>query len=241
MRVLQFSGGRDSLACLHYMRAEWDDITVYWMNTGDAYPETIAQMKEIAALVPHFIEGRADVLKDIVENGLPTDVVPMNLTPIGKWLTDSYGTKVRAQFECCKVNMWMPIYNDMLRMGATEIIRGQLTAEKYKSPMRDGDVENGIVYRFPIQNWTKDDVDAFLNRIGVPIPSFYETSKTSLDCMHCTAYLDARVGQFEYLRKQYPKEYVSVIANIRRIRKDIAGELVAMDEVLERAEGVSHG
>ena len=37
--ALQFSGGKDSLACIHLMRSHWDTLTVYHVDTGDLLPE----------------------------------------------------------------------------------------------------------------------------------------------------------------------------------------------------------
>ena len=39
--ALELSGGKDSVACLYLLRHQLHKITVYWLNTGDAYPETL--------------------------------------------------------------------------------------------------------------------------------------------------------------------------------------------------------
>ena len=48
--ALQFSGGKDSLAVLYLCKEWWNKITVVWLNTGSAFPETIAQMEGIYSL-----------------------------------------------------------------------------------------------------------------------------------------------------------------------------------------------
>jgi phosphoadenosine phosphosulfate reductase len=42
--ALQFSGGKDSLACLHLYREQWPDLLVMWLNTGAVYPEMMDYM-----------------------------------------------------------------------------------------------------------------------------------------------------------------------------------------------------
>ena len=49
--ALQVSGGRDSIACLYLMRPYWDRVTVYWLDTGAAYPETVSLMQRICDMV----------------------------------------------------------------------------------------------------------------------------------------------------------------------------------------------
>ena len=39
--VLSFSGGKDSLACLHLCRPYRDKLTVAWVNTGAAFPHIV--------------------------------------------------------------------------------------------------------------------------------------------------------------------------------------------------------
>ncbi len=39
--ALECSGGRDSLALVHLLRPELDRITVFWLNTGAAIPQTV--------------------------------------------------------------------------------------------------------------------------------------------------------------------------------------------------------
>ena len=47
--ALQCSGGKDSLALLHLMWPFWDKLTVYWLDTGDSFPETEERMASVAA------------------------------------------------------------------------------------------------------------------------------------------------------------------------------------------------
>jgi 3'-phosphoadenosine 5'-phosphosulfate sulfotransferase (PAPS reductase)/FAD synthetase len=49
--VLQFSGGKDSLACLLLLRPWWDRLTVMWVNTGAAFPETLELMEAVRSRV----------------------------------------------------------------------------------------------------------------------------------------------------------------------------------------------
>jgi phosphoadenosine phosphosulfate reductase len=56
--VLQFSGGKDSLASLQMVRDHWAKITVAWVNSGDVFPETIELMDTVRARVPTSSKSR---------------------------------------------------------------------------------------------------------------------------------------------------------------------------------------
>ena len=54
MLGLAFSGGKDSLACWYLYKA--NNPIVLWVNTGKAYPETLAIVDEIRSEAVEFIE-----------------------------------------------------------------------------------------------------------------------------------------------------------------------------------------
>jgi phosphoadenosine phosphosulfate reductase len=215
--ALQFGGGKDSLAVLEVMRPELDEILVVWLNTGAAFPETLDLMARVSAEVPHFLEVRTDVLSDIAEHGWPVDVLPVAQSAIGKACMSTQGPLLRGWNECCAANFWRPLHNAMVERGITRIIRGQRNSEAYKSPVRDGMTLDGIEYVFPLQGWSEDEVFAFLKARGVEIPAYYAHTKSSLDCWNCTAFLDVKDNQLNYMRDHHPDKYAVVHGKLREI------------------------
>jgi hypothetical protein len=204
------------------------------MNPGDAFPETRALMSKVAALVPNFVSVTADVVSDRIRGGFPVDIVVEQNTP----LLSSCKTqprefiKVRPALECCAKNLFQPMHDAMVLMGATEIIRGQRLSEDYVSPLRDGDVVDGVRYTYPLQDWSQADVDEFLADVGVELPAHYATTEKSLDCMGCTAFLYERGGEMKYLRAKYPEVYNATVATLEAVRADIDDALTATEEAL---------
>lgn len=190
-----------------------------WMNTGAAFPESQALMERVSKLVPHFIEVKSDVMTDVLRNGWPVDVLPISHTPQG--LHDGLSIRLRSWFDCCANNMWYPMQAKMRELGVTEIIRGQRKTEHYKSPLRDGNVVEGVTYRFPIQNWTEQQVFEYLTARGVEIPAYYDYTHTSLDCWLCTAYLDVKGGQVRYMKEHHPNKHAVLIDKLTEIRTAI--------------------
>lgn len=190
--ALQFSGGKDSLACLYLYRDMWPSLTVAWVNTGAAYPETVAYMDHWRTALPNFVEIKSDQPGQIKEFGWPSDVVPVMNTPVGRMVSGGdRGVRVQSCFECCAANIWRPMHEAMQRLGIQRIIRGQRNADKRRSPIRSGHVEDGVEYIFPLEGWSEAEVFEYLAREEAVMPPGYAAGeRTSRDCWDCTAYLD---------------------------------------------------
>lgn len=223
--VLQFSGGKDSLACLYLLRPFWERISVLWINTGDAFPETLEQMRGIEALVPRFVEVRSTQPANLERYGPPADVLSAWDTPMGHMIDGDRPYRVQTPFACCAANIWTPLDQASRVLGATLVIRGQRNQETKKSPIRNGHVENGIEYCFPIETWTDGDVRGYLVEQGVELPAHYAFVNTSLDCQSCTAYLSENIGKFAYMRQRHPDLYAAVGKRLTYIRDAALAEL----------------
>lgn len=203
--ALQVSGGRDSLACLYMMRPHWDRLTVYWLNTGDAFPETAAIMAKVAAEVPHFVEIDGRQPEVITQHGIPTDILPAANTPIGI-MGAGGGVLMQDRYSCCWRVLMEPLHRRMIEDGITLIVRGQKAKDRLKAPIQTGSIIDGIEYLFPIEDWTAQEVDIFLEtEEGVELPPFYATMKTAPDCMTCSAWWEENRAQ--YLKSRYPDQH----------------------------------
>lgn len=225
--ALQFSGGKDSLACLYLMRPYWDRITVYWCNIGDSFPETVAQMARIRAEVPHFveIEGRQPAV--IAQFGIPSDIVPTSATPMGVSAA-SKGVLIQDRYSCCVRSNMLPMHERMIADGITLIIRGQKKADTEKGPLCSGQVDEGIEYLFPIEDWTDRRVLDFLREQNVEIPRFYEMLNDAPDCMTCSAWWDK--GQSKYLKLYHIEKYEIVQERLDTIREAIAPHITDFND-----------
>lgn len=206
--ALQLSGGRDSLACLYLMREFWDRLTVYWCNPGDTFPETVAIMDQVRALVPRFVEIAGRQPDVIATFGLPSDIVPVSRTPIGLLVSGERAMMMQDRYSCCNRSMMAPTHERMLADGITLIIRGQRNSDALKAPTRSGEVHDGIEMLYPIEDWTSRQVMAYLQAQGAPIPRFYEMMDSAPDCMTCSAYWEN--GAAGYLRRYHHDHYLAV-------------------------------
>lgn len=218
--ALQVSGGKDSLATLYAMRPWWDRLCVYWLNTGDAFPETVALMNRIRADVPHFVEiaGRQKAI--VAADGWPSDVVPQAYTSEGNFAFGPTPFKVQSRLSCCFRALMLPMQERMFEHGVTCIIRGKRSSEKDKSPSRTGTVLSGIETVYPIWDWSEEDVFAFLASDGIDLPDSYRYASHSLDCMSCSAWWGEGLSRF--LEARYPAQHVEYVRRISLIKAAVA-------------------
>lgn len=216
--ALQVSMGRDSLACLYLLRDAGllDRVTVYWVNTGDAFPETLEIAAQVREMVPHFeeIDGRQP---EVVETfGIPTDILSRSCTPIGLMCGQS-DVKMQDTYSCCGRVIMGPMHERMIADGITLIIRGQRADDSHKAPLASGDWELGMQYLFPIEEWSDSDVDEYLTKVGAPRHACYDYGMTSSpDCMSCSGWWSD--GRSRFLKERHPDAYEKYMNRLELIR-----------------------
>jgi 3'-phosphoadenosine 5'-phosphosulfate sulfotransferase (PAPS reductase)/FAD synthetase len=230
--ALQFSGGRDSLALLLAVRPFWDRVTVYYTNSGDAYPETHALIDVVRTIVPHFVEiiGRVKDVHD--QMGWPSDVMqPGTGFAFAKQDIEGYVPLI-DRHNCCYNSIMLPMHERMKADGITLLLRGQRDEDTTKSHVRSGDVIDGVQLLFPIAHWSTDQVNAFIESQGVPLPPYYAAGLTSApDCMRCTAWLEH--GAHKYLMKNHPEVASEVIKRLKKISVVVEPFIRRLSEVQE--------
>lgn len=228
--ALQLSGGRDSIAVLYLLRPWLDRITVYWVNTGAAMPETVELMTHLRKWIPHFVELMGDQPGHIERFGIPSDLVPSSGTPVGRLVSGNIMPAIQDRYTCCINVMMLPMQKRMLADGITLIIRGQKNADKLKASTRSGMREYGAELLFPIENWTSANVMTYLHLEGAPIPRFYQTLNSAPDCVTCSAYWEE--GHAAYLAEHHPHEHAIVQKRLDLIKQASASHIEQFNRAL---------
>jgi 3'-phosphoadenosine 5'-phosphosulfate sulfotransferase (PAPS reductase)/FAD synthetase len=233
--VLQFSGGKDSLACLYLLKDRWSEIQVVWLNSGAMLPEAVTYMEGIKRMVPHFLEVQAR--QTIEQRGWPTDIVPTRSTPsgllaTGQWPKDSPTPLFQSRFDCCAATIWQPLRKAMQDVGAKVIIRGQKLSDPMRSPIVHGQVVDGIEYQFPLADWTDADVERYLESQHVSTVSGSCMPNSSLDCWNCTAYLDESGPKLKYLKAHHPQKHRHVMQILRALNRAVNSETRVLRDTL---------
>ena len=207
--ALELSGGKDSVACLYLLRDRLDDITVYWLNTGDNFPETVAVIEECKKIIPHFVEVRSSVRRWIGIHGYPSDVIPMTGEHVFIPL-EADEIKCVDSYTCCAMNIMLPLHMRVVYDGIKTVIRGQKACDKHKSPILNGQTVEGITFEFPLEEWTDEDVMVYLAEVDAPVHPIYKTGKHGADCAHCTGWWEHANPEF-MARHPNASRFVSVV------------------------------
>lgn len=229
--ALQFSGGKDSLACLYMLRPFIErGLPVYWTHTGDTIPETLAVVERVRAWVPDFRVIEADVLAWKEEHGLPSDVTTAQSTWIGAQYAMT-NTRLVGRFDCCWHNLMRPMHERMLADGVDLVIRGTKLADTGRVPA-SGVTEHYDVL-LPVEGWSHADVFVYLADAGAPRSQVYDSfrSISAPECLHCSAWWDD--GKAAYLKQLHPDKVEQYAVNLQTIRAELARRVQELDKQIE--------
>ncbi len=226
---MQFSGGKDSLACVHLLREHWDEITLYHVDTGDLLPEIREIVDHVEAMVPRFVRTRSDSAGWMQANGLPSDLVPTTSTAMGLMIGASQ-QRIVDRFDCCLQNLWLPMHEPMAADGITLVIRGTKRADLTKLPAENGPSGWGYDLWLPLLDWSHADVFAYLREVGAPICRVYENHFNAPECATCPAWWSEKRAR--YLKRHHPALYGAYRAKLERVSRETTPHWLALQEEL---------
>lgn len=206
LTALAFSGGKDSMACLHLMRETLD--CAIFVDTGFTYPETREMVNYAASLVPTMHVVQTDRRQQNAREGIPADIVPIAWTVIGQQFSGNKAVTIQSYLGCCWETIIDPLWAKARELGVTHIVMGQRTDEPYKSPARHETPVDGIVRLHPIEDWSGQQVLAYLKtKMDVPAHYLALEHNTSLDCYDCPAYEHQSRDRLVWTAARYPAFY----------------------------------
>lgn len=234
--VLQFSGGKDSTACLYLLRPWWDKVQIVWVNPGAPYPEMLWQMDMMRAMFPntfHEIVGNQPAW--VEQFGHPTDVVPLWHTNWGQSMRAEPTARFHSFLDCCDSNLWRPLAQAITDLGATLVIRGNKAGDPMVTKHPSGYVENGVTYAFPIHDWNDARVFDYLAEVDAFIPSQYdEGADSSFDCWNCCAYGSHNAQRFAHMKRHHPVLWVQMAPVLADLNRALKADTAWLDETLEK-------
>lgn len=219
--AFSFSGGKDSTAVWHLLADAGllGRVTTYHMDTGDLLPETREVVSHYAAQTPNFVRVQGSVGLWMMENGLPTDLLPHSAHPVGRHMGESK-TVLVSRYDCCYTNLMLPIFQRITGDGNTLLIRGTKAVDMPRLPCGSGDVLDGVEICYPIQERTNAEVFAYLARAGARLSPIYEHVTNSPECATCPAWWGEK--RAAYLKQRHPLLYRRYKARLDLVVAEIA-------------------
>jgi 3'-phosphoadenosine 5'-phosphosulfate sulfotransferase (PAPS reductase)/FAD synthetase len=232
--ALMYSGGKDSDVLLSLFAPFLEGITVYHGDAGDLLPEVAKHVAEVAAAVPHFKRVESDARAWISANATPSDLVPADMTPMGRKVKGGRRNVVTL-YECCNANRWQPWTARLLADGITLAIYGQRNDELHRQLLPDHTVFFGIEAWQPLSDWSGDDVWSYIRANRVPVSAHYDLGgrrMRSPECARCPASWDE--GRADYLRRFHPALAGDYKASLQEHARDIYPVLDRLQSELRR-------
>lgn len=227
MKALWFSGGKDSMACLHLYRQELADIHVIWTNTGRNYPEALETIKKASEICPNWHEVRSDRKGQWERQGFPSDMVPIDWTAFGQIVSFPKKIKVQSYLNCCMENIMRPTWEKTIELGCKTVIRGQRKEESHKAPKG----ESPFTFIDPIEDWTSSQVLEFLKG-RMEIPAHYALEHSSLDCFDCTAFASHHLDRTRYTKEKHPKLYAEYMGGVKKLYEAMREPMKAYERII---------
>lgn len=215
--ALQFSGGKDSLAVAHMLRDYWHRLTFYHVDAGDLLPEVREIVDGMERQVPRFVRIASDSRAWAAINGQPSDLIPYTGTAPGMLMGGK--TRISGRYDCCGHNLWVPMHARMVADGITLVIRGTKRCDMARLPATTGDNSMGYELWLPIEDWSHDDVFAYLREVGAPICRIYDDKVNAPECATCPAWWNE--GRGAYLKKHHPALFALYAGRLRLVAKEV--------------------
>lgn len=204
--VLQFSGGKDSLALLYLFKPHLCRMTVLHCDTGDQLPEVQRLVAAVEANAPSFRRVKTDAPAWIAKNGLPSDLVPVRCHPVAAKIYRDAGHPIVACVECCAENRWKPMDDALHELDPSLVIHGQRRSDAVGwDKTTQGDtvkMPSGWESWSPIAEWSDDEVMTYLREVGAPILPWYSHQPHAPECATCPGGWSE--GRGAYLAKHHP-------------------------------------
>lgn len=231
--ALQFSGGKDSLACLYKLRDKLDQLTVYWLNTQDVCDETLAVIEHVRPWIPNFEEVRSDVKAWRAENGIPSDILPTSCTELGN-LYGLSALRVSDRFACCAANRMLPLHQRMLQDGVDLVIRGTKLSDTGRLPA-EGRTPWYELW-LPLRDWSREQVFEYLESVNAPRNSLYDyfKSASAMDCLGCTALWGE--DKATYFRARHPERLSEYSTTLQALRGELRKHMQQLDTQIKECE-----
>ena len=164
------------------------NVRIVTLETGRLFPETVALIEETETRYGISIERfRPDPRK--------------LLDFVDRYGLNGFYDSVEARHACCGVRKLEPLARALrgADLWLTGLRRDQSGA-RAEVPFAAHDAERGLIKANPLADWSRDDLDAFVEANNVPLNALHARGYPSIGCEPCTRAVkpgeDERAGRW---------------------------------------------
>lgn len=196
-----YSSGKDSGTLLHLLRPYRHEVTILYHALDGVWPGEREHVEQVLEQwdFPHRIISTPPVtLEDyIAQCGFPANTVPTTMdTTLAPRSPFALATKASNWWHCTLIRCIEPMAAATQQAGVDALLTGS-RAEDAPAFARMGAALDATkswgLHRYnPLQEWTRADIYAYIDRFQVPLPSYYAWKRhlppeiECTDCLLCT-------------------------------------------------------
>lgn len=183
--IIQFSGGRDSMALLGLVREITDEFICFYMATGLEFKGVIQFVKEtceklgVKLLISNPGMHKGNIFKRVEQ---------FHTFPLIQTTWCCRDLKLRPQVKMMRKTFGKGVFYKLEGIRLSESTRRKYLYKEYTgNPIRPDREQKGSFEVFPIINWTGEDVLNYLEMAGLPTSSHYNEYGV-VGCSWCPFY-----------------------------------------------------
>ena len=208
--VLTTSFGMEAQLIAHHVFTEKLPVEIVTLDTGRLFPETHAVWQEteerygarIRAVYPEA-EALSDLVADQGVNG--------------------FYHSTDARLACCHVRKVEPLRRALGGASAWIVgLRADQSRQRASVRLADWEPQHGLIKIAPLFDWTRDEVAAECEALGVPVNALHAQGYPSIGCQPCTRAVrhgeDERAGRWSWEADQTKECGLHLDADGRLVR-----------------------
>ncbi|HMK46566.1 MAG TPA: phosphoadenosine phosphosulfate reductase family protein, partial [Methanocella sp.] len=201
--TISFSGGKDSLAVLDIAKKAVHDLTVFFIDTGLEFPETVEFVEQYAR--DNHIQITIQRAGDVFDQNFP-----------------AFGPPAKDFRWCCKVCKLGPITSLLSGKNDVITIDGKRRYESFQrggiGPVERNPFVPGQVSVFPIRDWRAIEVWLYIFMEKLPYNPLYDMGFERIGCWLCPAALQA---EYVRMKELHPDKFKKWQDRLRSWARDM--------------------
>jgi len=229
-----FSGGKESVVLAALCDNVRDKVELVWCNTGAMFPHMERFVRAYSERYK-LVERRSDQAARFRSAGLPSRIIPIVNTPLGRVQLKAHSNKPNLAdwTRCCSELRLLPAIEYTHEQRISLLIHGQRAQDQVFPAFLGAEVCG------PLWDWTEADVLGYIHERAILLPEQYAQGYAdSGECWNCTSEINP--ARFKWMATYQPEYYARLQPVMAAVYGAVFDELGAATAALQVA-GFANG